>query len=149
MVCGKIMRRFGFQARALLLVLAGGLLPACATVQSPEPYEPGSVRNPIQLNGFQGQLDYLRALHAGPEAVEFRFEKTVPGYDNHWLDVYLISPPHPGSELEVILEERPDAFRIYLDGYHPEADLENAPVPAGYRLIPFPQATNRFCETDD
>ena len=142
MVCGKIMRRFGFQARALLLVLAGGLLPACATVQSPEPYEPGSVRNPIQLNGFQGQLDYLRALHAGPEAVEFRFEKTVPGYDNHWLDVYLISPPHPGSELEVILEERPDAFRIYLDGYHPEADLENAPVPAGYRLIPFPEATN-------
>ncbi|HBS05301.1 MAG TPA: hypothetical protein DEA96_10065 [Leptospiraceae bacterium] len=104
----------------------------CRTVEPIAPHSPGSVQNPIRLNGFQGQREYLESLHTESGPVNFEFEKTVPGYDNHWLDVYLISPPEPGSELEAALEETPDAVRIYLDGYHPESSARSAPVPPGY-----------------
>lgn len=117
-----------------LILSAFGLLiiPSCQSVQNLPAYSAGSVEQPIRLNGFQAQLDYLQSLQTNSRSVDFEFEKTVPGYDNHWLDVYLISPPKPVSDLEEILEDPPDAIRIYLDGYHPERSFLDAPLPPGY-----------------
>lgn len=123
-------------------VLMGALFFGnCRTVQDLPPYSPGSHRNPVRLNGFQGQKEYLEALRTGGQPVRFRFETTIPGYDNHWLDVYLITPPAPRSDLEEAVEERPDRMRIHLDGYHPESNAREAPVPDGYSLEFEPSAT--------
>jgi len=122
-------RRF---AAGILLAIFASLID-CKSVQTIQPHNPGSVQNPILLNGFEGQVQYLQSLKTESGPVDFEFEKTVPGYDNHYLDVYLISPPDPSSELEKALEEPPDFIRIYLDGYHPERNADEAPVPPGYR----------------
>ena len=120
-------------------VLLAGALVACRTIAELPPYSPGSVRHPVELNGLEGQKEYLDSLRTGKGgkgAVHFEFEKTIPGFDNHWLDVYLISPPEPASLVEEKLEEKPDRLRIFLDGYHPEKDFRQAPLPPGYFRAP-------------
>ncbi|MCB1170581.1 MAG: hypothetical protein KDK25_09620 [Leptospiraceae bacterium] len=124
------------RVRLLTLILFQAVaFLSCRTIADLPPYSPGSVRRPVELNGLDGQKQYLESLRTGRDEegqVDFEFEKTIPGFDNHWLDVYLISPPEPASVVEEKLEEKPDRMRLYLDGYHPEKDSRTAPLPPGY-----------------
>ena len=113
------------------LLLIG--LARCTTYGMIEPGRPGSVESPIRLPSIGHELQFLESLSVNDKPVTFEFEKTVPGFDNHWMDVYEVSPPDFDSSLQEIIEKKPDAIRIYFDPYHPEAPYPPQ-APPGYQI---------------